>query len=45
MKIADKDLELYFYETAMPEERSEMRREQYEDDDNWWEDDRYYEYE
>lgn len=29
MRIADKDLEMYFYMTSMPEERSEMREEQY----------------
>lgn len=31
MRIADKDLELYFYMTATTEERSEMREKQYSD--------------
>ena len=32
-RMDNKELEMYFYETASPKERSEMRREQYEEDD------------
>ena len=39
MHIADKNLELYFYITATPEERSEMREEQYCGDNyDYWKD-------
>lgn len=44
MHIADKDLEMYFYMTATPEERSEMREEQYcgsYDDLDYCEEDEY----
>lgn len=34
----DIDFEVWMYCNASPEERSEMRREQYEYDGNWWED-------
>ena len=46
MRISDKDLELYFYMTATPEERSEMREEQYSGDDHdyWKCDDEYKNY-
>ena len=33
----DIDREIYMYLSASPEEKSEMRREQYESEDDWWE--------